>query len=31
MRHVGKIVVVPSAAGPLETFDMDEVVVRGVE
>jgi hypothetical protein len=31
MRHVGKIVIVPSAAGPLETFDLDEVVVRGVE
>lgn len=31
MRHVGKIVVVPSAVGPLETFEVDEVVVRGVE
>jgi len=31
MRHVGKIVIVPTAVGPLETFDVDEVVVSGVE
>jgi hypothetical protein len=31
LRHVGKLVIVPTAVGPLETFDVDEVVVRGVE
>lgn len=31
MRQVGKLVVVPTAAGPLETFDLDEVSVRGVD
>jgi hypothetical protein len=30
MRNVGKLVVVPTAAGPLETFDLDEVEVRGI-
>ena len=30
MRNVGKLVVVPTAARPLETFDLDEVEVRGI-
>lgn len=31
IRHIGKVVVVPGAAGAQETFDLDEVTVRGVE
>lgn len=31
IRHVGKVVVVPDAAGAQETFDLDEVTVKGVE
>jgi D-alanyl-D-alanine dipeptidase len=30
IQHIGKIVVVPSAAGAQESFDLDEVSVRGL-
>jgi len=30
IQHIGKVVIVPSAAGAQESFDLDEVSVRGV-
>lgn len=31
LQHVGKIVIVPTAAGALSAFDLDEVSVQGSE